>query len=496
MPNNHQDFVVVVIESSGKIDAFRSALSTEFKNFRVLATHGRLLDFAEGFSANSGLDNTQSYLNLRSPVKPSVHNLIKQNIKEASAVYCFTDNDAEGELIAWDVQNLSLYNSTRFYRCFTNVITKEFILKGLRNPSSICTERVKEALSKRVLNRMVGYRLSERRNVIGRSISPTLNLYKSNKYIANLARVTHLGNDGGIYEASFKLMPGQVAPSPEMLPKLLEGQALEAAERAGVSFDDALSACLVDTDLTATTIIDAFQSLFEKGAISYFRTEGKGYISGHSESGFCGATNYYRGASCAASFAQPLPSEPHEGIYLSNTTPSLTDIETLVIKALSRDYLKRYHSQSTHIIQTPSHGSAELIVAQKGRWLFPHQDISTSRALDKQSSAILSSRAYELTTPSSCASIGKKAATYIDEDYRLTAAGKENVLIAELTFAKILDIGVQASIKDTLTQSDPEELIESVSKRVQTAFNMLEPNLSEEEQMDAPRISPVKGLKT
>jgi DNA topoisomerase-1 len=143
---------LVIVESPGKIKKIQSYLGSEYI---VKASFGHLMD----------LDKKSLSIDVNDNFKPNYvitnHKVVKDLIITASKcknVILATDEDREGEAIAWFLKRvLKLDNPDRIV--FNN-ITKDAILKAIKNPKKINNNMVDAQQARRLLDRLVGYRIS------------------------------------------------------------------------------------------------------------------------------------------------------------------------------------------------------------------------------------------------------------------------------------------------------------------------------------------------
>ncbi len=148
---------LVIIESPGKIASYKKALGN---NYTIAASYGHCVDLpAKGLSINLKKDFEPTW-DVNPDKKEVVTNLRKQ-AKTAQAIYLMMDADREGEAIAWHLKRI-LETSTKatFHRASTNEITKSGILKALKDPGDINLNMIDAYLTRRLLDRLAGYKTS------------------------------------------------------------------------------------------------------------------------------------------------------------------------------------------------------------------------------------------------------------------------------------------------------------------------------------------------
>jgi DNA topoisomerase-1 len=150
------DKSLVIVESPSKAKTINKYLG---KNFRVVASVGHIknlpkskigVDFENGF--------TPTYETI--PGKEKVISELKTQAAESSKIYIATDPDREGEAIAYDIANEIKRDSKSIYRVLFNEITRKGIEEGIHNPLQIDERLVSSQQARRVMDRIVGYKLS------------------------------------------------------------------------------------------------------------------------------------------------------------------------------------------------------------------------------------------------------------------------------------------------------------------------------------------------
>jgi len=145
---------LVVVESPAKGRTIESFLG---KGYKVLSSFGHIRDLPKGkLGIDVEKDFEPTYV-IPTKARRTVTSL-KNATKKAKEVILATDEDREGEAIAWHVAEiLGLKNPERIV---FHEITKEAIQEALRNPRSIDKDRVAAQQARRILDRLVGYKLS------------------------------------------------------------------------------------------------------------------------------------------------------------------------------------------------------------------------------------------------------------------------------------------------------------------------------------------------
>lgn len=152
---------LVIVESAGKINKIQSILGN---NYKVVASYGHIIDLEKkGLSVdvNNNYEPTYSVMKDASGsdvrAKTTIKNL-KDAQKKSSDIILASDEDREGEMIAWSLAHvLKLTNPKRIV---FNSITKDEILKAVNNPTTINQDLVDAQKARRIIDRLAGYKLS------------------------------------------------------------------------------------------------------------------------------------------------------------------------------------------------------------------------------------------------------------------------------------------------------------------------------------------------
>jgi DNA topoisomerase-1 len=147
---------LVIVESPAKARTLSKLLGSSYSlkasmgHVRDLPRSQLGVDLEEGF--------TPKYVVPRAKTK--IVNELKKAAKAASAVYLATDPDREGEAISWHLQELTRSNRTPYRRVVFHEITKEAIEHAFAHPHQINMQLVNAQQARRILDRLVGYKIS------------------------------------------------------------------------------------------------------------------------------------------------------------------------------------------------------------------------------------------------------------------------------------------------------------------------------------------------
>lgn len=147
---------LVIVESPAKAKTINKYLGDKFV---VKASMGHVRDLPKGkFGIDVEHDFEPSYTAIRG--KTQVITELRRLAKNASSVFLAPDPDREGEAIAWHLQESLGVPESRVFRVVFNEITKKAILEAFEKPGKLNMHKVDAQQARRVLDRIVGYKLS------------------------------------------------------------------------------------------------------------------------------------------------------------------------------------------------------------------------------------------------------------------------------------------------------------------------------------------------
>lgn len=155
---------VVIVESPNKIAKIQSFLKdTDRDTWKVISSVGHIKDLATwGTPLRLGIDldtMEPKYIELKE--KKEVIEEIANETSDANNIFLATDPDREGEAIAFHILNVIKNKDAKIYRITFNEITKESVLDSIQNgKGSLNEDLVSSQESRRILDRMIGFRLS------------------------------------------------------------------------------------------------------------------------------------------------------------------------------------------------------------------------------------------------------------------------------------------------------------------------------------------------
>lgn len=158
---------LVVIESPYKREALKKYLGD---GYEVFATKGHIRDLPQKSLAIDIRNNFEPKYEIV-PDKKDLISELKKRADKAEQVLIATDPDREGEAISWHVANILGYDSDKVCRIEFNEISKKAVSKALESPRKIDLKLVDAQQARRVLDRLVGYKVSP---IICKKIAPKL----------------------------------------------------------------------------------------------------------------------------------------------------------------------------------------------------------------------------------------------------------------------------------------------------------------------------------
>lgn len=284
---------LVIVESPAKAKTIQKFLGDDYK---VMSSQGHVRELVDDkFSESSLKDYTPNYSIIED--KQSLVDDLKKAAKNASLVWLASDEDREGEAIAWHLKEVLGLKDEQTRRIAFHEITKNAILEAIEHPRGIDMNLVNAQQARRVMDRIVGFELSP---VLWRKVRPRLSAGRVQSVTVRLIverereihqfkpepfyRVTadFVTDDGSVLTATLKRrlttekevrelletmshstftiesvdkVPTRRVPPPPFTTSTLQQ---EAARHFGFS---------------VTTTMRLAQSLYESGQITYMRTD-------------------------------------------------------------------------------------------------------------------------------------------------------------------------------------------------------------------------------
>lgn len=147
---------LIIVESPAKANTIKKFLGGSTK---VVASMGHIRDLPKSkMGIDIEHDFEPQYINIRG--KGDLIKSLKTDAKKAKTVYLATDPDREGEAIAWHLSKILEEDKNKITRVTFNEITKSAVQKAIKEPRDIDMNTVDAQQARRVLDRIVGYKMS------------------------------------------------------------------------------------------------------------------------------------------------------------------------------------------------------------------------------------------------------------------------------------------------------------------------------------------------
>ena len=157
---------LVIVESPAKAKTIEKFLG---KDFKVMSSYGHIRDLKKK-EISIDMDTLEPDYEIPDEKRKLVSEL-KQNSKKAEKVWLASDEDREGEAISWHLCEVLGLDEQKTNRIVFHEITKPAILKAIEEPRRIDMNLVNAQQARRVLDRLVGFKLSP---VLWRKVKPSL----------------------------------------------------------------------------------------------------------------------------------------------------------------------------------------------------------------------------------------------------------------------------------------------------------------------------------
>ena len=151
---------LVIVESPSKGHTINKYLGSDYK---VVSSKGHIRDLATTGRYGLGVDIENDFkpTYIAIPGKKSVITELKKEVKESDMVYLAADPDREGEAIAWHLKDALGIKDGKYKRVRFNEITKDKVIECINNPDEIDYDLVRSQETRRILDRIIGFRLSK-----------------------------------------------------------------------------------------------------------------------------------------------------------------------------------------------------------------------------------------------------------------------------------------------------------------------------------------------
>ena len=189
---------LVIVESPAKAKTIEKFLGKEYE---VMSSMGHIRDLSD---KGLGIDFDNNYAPQYevSPDKKKIVSDLKKAVKSAELVWLASDEDREGEAIAWHLaEELKLKNANT-KRIVFHEITKDAILRAIENPREIDLNLVDAQQARRVLDRIVGFEISP---ILWRKVRPSLSAGRVQSVAVRLIVEREREINNFVAESSYKV---------------------------------------------------------------------------------------------------------------------------------------------------------------------------------------------------------------------------------------------------------------------------------------------------
>lgn len=288
---------LVIVESPAKAKTIEKFLGNDYK---VMSSYGHIRDLMRK-DISVDIENNFSPIYEIPSDKSKIVRSLQEAASKAETVWLASDEDREGEAISWHLYDVLKLKPENTRRIVFHEITKDAILSAIENPRSIDTNLVYAQQARRVLDRIVGFKLSP---VLWRKVKPSLSAGRVQSVAVRLLVERERDIKNFKTEASYRVLATFTVPDAEgkmvdmtaelkdRLKDKAEAKAfLEECRNAKFTIEDvqvkALTRCPAPPFTTSTlqqeaarrfgfTVMQTMmlaQRLYESGKITYMRTD-------------------------------------------------------------------------------------------------------------------------------------------------------------------------------------------------------------------------------
>lgn len=151
---------LVIVESPSKSKTIHQYLGSDFE---VLSSKGHIRDLAIAKAGGLGLDIENGFQPIYAIIKgkESIVKELKKAASNADEIYLATDPDREGEAISWHLKEVLDIENKPYFRVIFNEVTRSAIEDAFKSPRSIDDNLVSSQETRRIIDRIIGFKLSK-----------------------------------------------------------------------------------------------------------------------------------------------------------------------------------------------------------------------------------------------------------------------------------------------------------------------------------------------
>ena len=283
---------LVIVESPAKAKTIEKFLG---KDYKVMSSYGHICDLKKKeFSINTETFEPEYEIPAE---KEKLVSTLKSEVKKSDIVWLASDEDREGEAISWHLYTVLGLKPEKTRRIVFHEITKNAILNAIENPREIDTNLVYAQQARRVLDRIVGFKLSP---VLWRKVKPALSAGRVQSVTVRLIVEREREINKFTTESGFRVTAQFLLPTNEILNTELSKRFktkeeaiafLESCKDAEFIIDDVSTKPLKKSPaapfttstlqqeaarklgFTVSQTMMVAQRLYESGYITYMRTD-------------------------------------------------------------------------------------------------------------------------------------------------------------------------------------------------------------------------------
>ncbi len=199
---------LVIVESPAKAKTIEKFLGEDYK---VMSSYGHIRDLKKKVFSIDIEDNYRPIYEIPAD-KQKLVDTLRSEAAKAETVWLASDEDREGEAIAWHLAEVLHLDPTKTKRIVFHEITKKAILEAIANPRTIDLARVDAQQARRVLDRIVGFELSP---VLWKKVKPALSAGRVQSVAVRLIVEREREIEQFNSEASYRVVAEFVTPDKE-----------------------------------------------------------------------------------------------------------------------------------------------------------------------------------------------------------------------------------------------------------------------------------------
>ena len=199
---------LVIVESPAKAKTIEKFLGEDYK---VMSSYGHIRDLKKKVFSIDIEDNYRPIYEIPAD-KQKLVDTLRSEAAKAETVWLASDEDREGEAIAWHLAEVLHLDPTKTKRIVFHEITKKAILEAIANPRTIDLARVDAQQARRVLDRIVGFELSP---VLWKKVKPALSAGRVQSVAVRLIVEREREIEQFNSEASYRIVAEFVTPDKE-----------------------------------------------------------------------------------------------------------------------------------------------------------------------------------------------------------------------------------------------------------------------------------------